>query len=282
MKERLEPTAHAQSMRVETGGPLFSDPNSHRFDAALAQLQAVVDRAPPGHEGEVAKHELALSHAAASQGRSYVGWEHLQAAKRIAVAWMTDEERRFEALTRGEEATQKLKGWRLRTAEAISWGFVRDDGSLNVSIDGLRALMELLDGSAQNRHFTMHLVRRQLLVVGALLLSAVVALLFVDVSSHLRGALLGVTGALMSMVLVLRKPALSAIPELRASLEISLLRPVLGATSGLVISLLLKAGGTATDGAVFVAACFLAGFSERFFLSRLEDAVGEKRAEKEE
>lgn len=282
--EDFEPTAQATSLRVVSGGPVVADPNMHRFDAAIGTVRAAIERGvPETHERKTAEAALRRAHDAALRHQLYVAWEELQRAQRLALTWYSEPELRLELAARWEEAQQKLSKWRLAHARHLVTGHLVEapEGFVKAPLlDAVQRLSEMLDANSQNRHFRIMLVRQQLQFIGVMLAVTVGVLLLLSwkLSEHvwLLGALFGVAGALMSMALMLRDPPAGAIPEMRASHEISLLRPVLGAACGLMMAFLLQSTtGTESLTALFVGACFLSGFSERFFLSRLEAVVGE-------
>jgi hypothetical protein len=153
------------------------------------------------------------------------------------------------------------------------------------SIVQLRALMELIHQSSQNKQHKIELVRAQMRVTLFLLSAAIAAIVFARVTSSsnaldiLMPVSFGVLGALLSMIFGLGSMSSGRrIPELRSALEINLMRPLIGAGSALVVALMLDTGfvnlGSQKAGTALVFS-FIAGFSERWFKDKVDKIAQE-------
>ncbi|HYN82287.1 MAG TPA: hypothetical protein VES88_12350 [Gemmatimonadaceae bacterium] len=92
--------------------------------------------------------------------------------------------------------------------------------------------------------------------------------------------LLGALGGALSAVRSTSGGSDRKIPESRFAAPITFLRPIIGASAAIGVALLLQAGvGKLGDGSkiALLAAAFAAGFSEKWFLSLIEQVTsGEK------
>lgn len=91
------------------------------------------------------------------------------------------------------------------------------------------------------------------------------------------GALIGFFGGLMSIAFALSKSDRTLkIPMIRSALSIQTLRPVLGAAAAIPVVFLVKAGfiDMGDKGYMALASlCFLAGFSERWFIEKIDASI---------
>jgi hypothetical protein len=148
-------------------------------------------------------------------------------------------------------------------------------------------VMRLLQTTSQNMYHKIDQLQSQityatifLVVLVVMLLSGAAIRIYLDWSSGvertlLLGTLMGLTGGVLSLAFtVTRSDASAKIPAMRTSFEVACIRPFIGAAIALPVILIFESGVInipATDKFWVVAvACFLAGFSERWFLGLVE------------
>jgi len=154
------------------------------------------------------------------------------------------------------------------------------------SAETVCAVMLQIQTHSQNHYHKLDQLERQISVAAAIL----VVLVFVSMvgasfgpdlcssgTSHmlLVGMLMGLFGGVLSLVFsIIRTDTRARIPAMRASLAVAFIRPFIGAAIALPVLAIVQAGVIQVKGAdlcwVVAAACFLAGFSERWFLGLTE------------
>jgi hypothetical protein len=280
------------------------DPHSTRLRAARIALgnaiQAVRDRqtAPtPEAQAMLARvAELyARANAAAERGDRYVAYDCLQQIECELVVAMSDEERWALGCLYAEEARAKLGAWRAAAAERLADRVLQSAPS----VVALQALMRNVHMAAQNRRHKLQLIEAQTPVMIGLAVASVGLLAawalfggfdWLSVDSYtvtpgmwlVTGVLFGYFGGVVSMLFRQYGGRLKgSIPELRHAWLITAGRPVVGAAVAIPIVLLLQAGllnvGEVTP-ALVLGACFVGGFSERWFVGRLEKLEGRGRS----
>jgi len=230
---------------------------------------------------------LARATEAARAQRAYVAWDCLQQIERERVLAMSDDERRAEmALTLAESRTL-LSGWRQDAAEALAASARGHAPPVAV----LQGLMRNVHAARQEQRHRIALVRQQLPALAMMLIAAVAffglwALLGgfdwlarddVEVTVGMilvSGVLMGFFGGLVRFAFNWLRADLSArSPDLRTQRWLSLARPMIGAAVAVPIVLFVEAGlinlGQLSP-ALVLALCFLGGFSERWFVARID------------
>jgi len=230
---------------------------------------------------------------AAHRRNAYQAWDLILQAHRLLVARASSERQRCLFETLSQEATEKLGGWRKAAAtELIKKG----------PTDGvLVCLMDLVHQESQNQQQKIELMKEQCVAVLVLLIPTLASLLALAHARYfewafsstfedsnlgamlLGGFTIGLFGALMSVAFALSKADTSAkIPRLRGSFVVMFLRAVVGAAASVPLVFLVQGGFIHLGDAgpmVLLAACFFAGFSERWFIDRLDKAAASINAD---
>jgi hypothetical protein len=222
---------------------------------------------------------LKLAVAEATRDLS-VAWDYLHQFDREAVQFMGDGERAALWTCLEAEANEKLSGWRKEAATAL---IAAHQGIATPPPSVTSALMRRLHDAAQNefrkidRQQTMLLRGALSLVLAVAVLVGAGKVLFGEDSAQVAmGSLAGLVGGVFSVVhWAARADRKVKAPEFMASLETLWIRPAVGTMLALPTRAVLRTVGHATPhwGAVF-AFCFLAGFSERWFLGLMERLEG--------
>jgi hypothetical protein len=267
--------------------------------AAETQLALVVSRrADPARVASCrallseATLALASRRLGLASPREYLAWDCLEQFDRQLVYLLPEEE--LAALWRSlrAEASEKLWGHRLKAVQEIAAAV----GTSPPPVAAVAEVLRHLHTASQNQYHKMDQLRRQIAYVGAFLLVLVLGLLvetrlgfFAHYSPTLDhalqiGTLLGLVGGLLSVAFtVARTDEKGKIPALRASFEVAVIRPFIGAALALPVVLLVESKVVTIAGVEPVwavgLACFLAGFSERWFLGLVEGLEKRTRAE---
>jgi hypothetical protein len=204
-------------------------------------------------------------------------WTLLLEADCIALEALTDEELQAKAAMLREEVRDKLSAWR----ESGALRVLGDPGT-RASLAGTQEAMRTLNGHFHNQYFKLDLVESQVLWIGVVLLVCLVAVfvaswrsvrpLDVYTSVLAWSMLLGAIGGALSAAQSLTEGSKKRrIPEQLADTPVTLTRPIVGAAAGAMAALLVVAGvasiGAKNDQLAPLCAAFVAGFSERYFLS---------------
>jgi hypothetical protein len=233
---------------------------------------------------------LARATEAARAQRAYVAWDCLQQVERERVLAMSDERRAEMAVALAESRTL-LAGWRQDAAEALAASARGHAPPVAV----LQGLLRNIHAARQERRHRIALVRQQLPVLATMLIAAVAffglwALLGgfdwlarddVEVTVGMilvSGVLMGFFGGLVSFAFNWLRADLSArSPDLRTQRWLSFARPMIGAAVAVPIVLFVEAGlinlGQLSP-ALVLALCFVGGFSERWFVARIDRIAG--------
>jgi|APFre7841882590_1041340.scaffolds.fasta_scaffold09422_1 hypothetical protein len=234
---------------------------------------------------------LARAAEAARVQRAYVAWDCLQQIEGERVLAMSDDERRAEMALALAESRTLLSGWRQDAAEALA-ASARGHAP---PVALLQGLLRNIHAARQERRHRIALVRQQLPVLATMLIAAVAffglwALLGgfdwlarddVEVTVGMilvSGVLMGFFGGLVSFAFNwLRADLAARSPDLRTQRWLSFARPMIGAAVAVPIVLFVEAGlinlGQLSP-ALVLALCFLGGFSERWFVARLDRIAG--------
>jgi len=234
---------------------------------------------------------LARASEAARGQRTYVAWDCLQQIERERVLALSDDERRAELALVLAESRSLPAGWRQDAAEALAASARGHAPPVAV----LQGLLRNVHAARQERRHRIALVRQQLPVLATMLIVAVAffglwALLGgfdwlarddVEVTVGMilvSGVLMGYFGGLVSFAFNWLRADLSArSPDLRTQRWLSFARPAIGAAVAVPIVLFVEAGlinlGQLSP-ALVLALCFLGGFSERWFVARIDRIAG--------
>jgi hypothetical protein len=238
----------------------------------------------------------AVTHAQAK--RAYVAWDCLHQFDDSMIGAMTDEERAECWNSLRAEAGAKLRGWR---AHAAARYLRRDPPTKSPTVAEARELHALLAASSQNLQLRLATFEtRTVPVLACVLIAVVLAALAVACYVLREHAALatwatplllaigaGGLGGVLSMTFTLGKVDLAQrIPAVHLQFLTTLIRPLLGAVAAIPVMVLVKSQWVAVAGlkgslAVFVG-CFLAGFSERWFLGLMDrmDGAGKEASDK--
>jgi uncharacterized membrane protein YidH (DUF202 family) len=285
---------------ARVGGTYAGDASATHLEAALVdtsrRLQALRERLPqPSAEQRdmLARGDalLARASAAARDRRPYLARDCLQQLDRELVLALTDDERRAAMALALAESRAALAGWRQDAAEALA-ALSRGDAP---SAAVLQAVMLNLHEARQQQRRRAETIRQQLPMLVVMLGLAV--LFFsawgllggfdwlarddVEVTVGMMlvsGVLMGFFGGLVSFAFSwVRFDIAARLADRRAQRWLSLARPAVGAAVAVPIVLLVEAGlvnlGQLSP-ALVLAVCFLGGFSERWFMARLDRIVG--------
>lgn len=251
---------------------------------------------------------LTLARDAANANDVASGYEYLNIAEREAVFLMTRMERKVRAQSLRTEArnTDKFRNsWRIQAILSLleagradnSTGTIAAERDIDVLPEALAEAVAHRNTLDRNSHRKTDKVRWQLawlgFIVGSLVL---IALAFVircplptdpnKMNLLAYGIYLGLLGGFVSSAITQRTADRKArVPEIEVSFYAALARGFLGAATSIPVYLLVKAGlitvgnteSSFTWGLLLL--CFLAGFSERWFLNAVTSVAPEDRRE---
>jgi hypothetical protein len=230
---------------------------------------------------------------AARAGQAYIAWDCLQQIERERVPLLSEEQRRAELALVVAESRSHLDGWRQLAAEILA-----TTGSETPGAAALQALLRNVHAARQERRLRQALVRRQLpvlttMLVGTVLFFGLWGLLGgfdwlarddVEITVGMMlvsGVLMGYFGGLVSFAFSWMRTDLSTRgPEQRTLRWLSLARPMIGAAVAVPIVLFFEAGLVNVgefSPALVLALCFLGGFTERWFVARIDRLAGGRR-----
>jgi hypothetical protein len=257
------------------------DADQQRLDAALVDtaraIRAARDGTPAAGEALLARCDALLQYAreAAGAKRQLVAWDCLHQIERELAAAMDEPQRRAALATYRAEAA--ALGHSHEAIDALAGE--RDGGA---TVADLQALMRSVHAARERRYYGAELARRQVTVLTALLVAAVVFftgwalaggfewILQEDIEVTLammlvNGVLFGFLGGLLSLVFGLLRGRAGGSGGVWAA---TLARPFVGAAVAIPIAFFLQSGllnlGNVTP-AFDLALCFVGGFSERWF-----------------
>lgn len=229
--------------------------------------------------------------------REYLAWDCLAQFDRHIVFLLGPAERAALWESLKAEAEKKLDGHRKEAVKELSkkGSAALDPGAKDAAppAEVVSEVMRLLQTTSQNTYHKIDQLRRQIDYAGILLMVLVVALLAGTVvrirmgwsgdvdGALLLGTLMGLIGGVLSLAFSVTRSDVSAkIPAMRSSFEVARIRPFIGAAIALPVILIFESGVINIPGAqkywIAAVACFLSGFSERWFLGLVEKA--EKKA----
>jgi hypothetical protein len=288
--EERKSATQATSPRARRG------PHDERLDAALdaaelrlTQLErTIVSSTDLERQGLAKDGRRCLDRAseAASAGAYYHAWDALHQFDAEWLRTLDDAGREARWRTLCAEAATKLQGsWRATAAAAL----IEHVGKTPPSAAAVRELHAHLVAAAQNQQHKLALLGARsermtillALVVAAVTAGSAIALMtgMRDAEPWARTLLLamaaGALGGILSMSFqIFRTDLKGTIPTLRFAWVLSLMRPLLGATVAIPVVVLIQSGVVKFDGVRWpldvLVFCFLAGFSERWFLGLME------------
>jgi hypothetical protein len=247
--------------------------------------------------------EIDMAKRAANKGMVGSGYEHFHNAERESVPGMNSEERRARAMTILREAADKKfqSPWRRSAVYDLLGEKPLSDGSLPSGAANalLQVSKELLMESIlhrntgdRNRHRKLDRLRWQLsslsLLIAFFVVAAVVAARYLDWAGVLdlslfpEAVFLGSLGGLLSAALSARKSnQYATVPEIQNDWYLTVARGMTGGAVAIPVYVLVKWGIIAIPKGdhgpwdlLFL--CFLAGFSERWFLGVVGSAASGK------
>lgn len=251
------------------------------------RLRTIVD----GHYAPslvaIIRGHLDLARDACEKGQTNIGYQSFLAAERAAVAVMSPSERTARLVSMREEARQKLQGsWRGDALERL----VGHDSEISVA--ALQEALFHLHSRSQDVYRKIDILRQQLTFLGmilAILVFAVVVLARVDYINVVNpnayemlplAVLFGALGgSLSAFISATHTPPEAKIPDAQRTGVISMVRSLIGGAAAIPIYILLEGRlitGISEDvpAAALLGFCFLGGFSERWFISRIESLSG--------
>lgn len=264
------------------------------FETAFARYQ--IDAAKGGIDHawvEGCKTQVANAKRALERCDVASGYQSLLNAEREAVPLMPADEIQARVISLRNEVTAKLAGsWRGDSASLLLEGKPEE-----VSAEAIREAMFHRNTHSQNIYRKIELLRRQLTFIGGLLVALLLIAIVVGASGGLAaleqkdpaiGSLLtfaiymGVLGGTLSAAIsVSHTDTRAKIPDVQRTRLVTLARSALGGTAAVAVFLLIQGNvvnvmtaSTTPWGVLFF--CFLAGFSERWFLSTLNTFTKEK------
>jgi len=243
-------------------------PERKRLESDVEMWKARVD----GKEPRVAKL-LDLAADEAGSGDLDNGWKFLHQAQRIALEGSSDAVLEAVRVALREEAT-KVPEWR-KSAVVKLLDMKTKEGTVKA--------LELAHEHSDNVYIRNRLMRRQMSFVFGVLAFAVAAFIFalksapeisekgMTAGSACRALLLGTIGACLSAMLTFANTSTEqSIPARLANVYITVTRPLIGATSGLVGLLMLTSGVLNLPIVSGWVVPFLFGFSERLLFGALQ------------
>jgi hypothetical protein len=218
-----------------------------------------------------------LNSAQARQADLNAAWTLVMHADCVLLEALTDAELRARATTLREEVDEKLTNWRKKGALRLL-----KQSAANPSLVDVQEALRMLNEHSDNVYVRFDLLADQILRIGLVLLASLIVALIASANGIIPLAaytsmlgwsmLLGAIGALLSAARTLSNTSRrQKIPEQLADTPVTLMRPIIGAAAGTLAAILVLAGvasiGAKDDRIAPLVAAFLAGFSERFFLS---------------
>lgn len=285
----LQRNARSRVLRVPFWQVLRA-PERKRLDAALgvfgAQLRTATLAASRGEAWALATLELfARAEHEATAGDLDGGWQYLHEAQRHAIAGLSESAVASALLTVTREANSKLSGWRQAAVRDL-FAQLDDTSPLDLRRTVLSAALRIRDEHSDNVYYRHRLLRRQMTVVGLVLMllglgffavlhaRPVVAVPFTNgqpltLSSMLAALTMGGMGACFSALTTFATSTTEmSIPGHLANVAITVTRPLIGAVSGIVAVLLLHSG-VVDFGRFSLLVPFAFGFSERLVMGVL-------------
>jgi hypothetical protein len=268
----------------------YSEPRQ-RLEAEITRTRAELQRRAGDEKWR--SYATALCHdaeKAMNQGHGEAAWALLLESRRALVHLLDADERKALVVSLKCE-THKAGDWRGKAMKELL--AANPDGAF------LAEAILHLDSALANKMRKRRSRRNELVIAAFTLVGAVVAIVVVllisPVTTNRLGPesaifadralvglslLFGVAGACVSTVQRVSKRPWRDVPDERAALMASVVRPASGAASGLVVLAAAQAGLVGQNVSGVLLAAFAGGFTERFILRFLPDD-DEKGAKKE-
>lgn len=238
----------------------------------------------------VDKAKLSLQEAekALENGDIEKGWRLLNEAELLAIYGYDDNRLKNAAKATLKEAKSKLKDWR---KEAVQEILKEDIINCGLEAEDLFVAREILKEDNNNMHLKNNLLQGQIVVLTMIALICLLAtILFLPSTpsdSILQNhsylfivAIFGALGGSISGVTSINKASKEEkVPEMVLNYMITVLRPVIGASSAIVVVLFLVSGlmniGDATNLSreLLLSVAFISGFSEKLLLKIVEKTI---------
>ncbi|HKW49584.1 MAG TPA: hypothetical protein VJN70_19160 [Gemmatimonadaceae bacterium] len=265
------------------------DARLQRLDTSIADFDrdftSRATRADADAVGRNVRGFLMDAHSAWKADQLDKGWALLHNAQRTAISSYIDEDVSALVPALRGECDEKLRGWRRSSASEL----LGKPGT-QPSRQNVQQAMKLLHEDSDNTYHKLELVREQLRLLVPILVVALLVFAAAVTFGQYRIGELQATDMLLIMLLGALGGALSAvrstagsrdrkIPERLFASPITFLRPLIGAVAAIGVALLLQGGvGKLGDGSkiALLSAAFVAGFTERWFLSLIETATASK------
>ena len=237
---------------------------------------------------DIAKLSLREAEKALENGDIERGWRLLNEAELLAIYGYDDERLKNAAKATLKEAESKLKDWRKEAVQEILKDDIIDCG---LEAEDLFVAREILKEDNNNMHLKNNLLQNQIVALTMIALICLIVTIFVLPStpsdSILQNrwylfivAIFGALGGSISGVTSINKASKEEkVPEMVLNYWITVLRPVIGASSAIVVVLFLASGlmkiGDATNLSreLLLSVAFISGFSEKLLLKIVEKTI---------
>lgn len=249
-------------------------PERKRLESDIEMSRARIDKTDP----RVTKL-LDLATDEAGSGDLDNGWKFLHQAQRIVLEGSSDAVIDAVRVALREEAT-KVPEWRKSAVVKLL--------DMKTKESTVKAV-ELAHEHSDNVYIRNRLMRRQMSIIFIVLACTLVALISalrwspevtasgMTAGAACRAVILGTLGACLSALLTFSSTSTEQnIPARLANVYITITRPLIGATSGLVGLLMLTSGVLNLPIVSGWVVPFLFGFSERFLLGALQGSSGKE------
>lgn len=276
----------------ESRGLLDGGARLRRPASAVETRRAALDERRELHgEGAMSAESIRLLGKASDAARRADldgGWALLLEVERSELPGYSEGELAARVVSLRNEAGEKLRGWRRAAASELLGA---EDGHMP-GLDEVQEAIRIRNEHFHNQYHKLELLREQLRILAPILVAALVLFAAIVgirgfVIGQLAGRdvvlvmLLGALGGALSGVRSLAGDKHRKIPERLYDWPVTLMRPVVGAAAALGVALLLQASVVQIgDGQLLalLAAAFVAGFSERWFLGLIESVTADAPA----
>lgn len=213
------------------------------------------------------------------------GWKILLEAARMEIPALGRGELNARAEALRYEAEEKLGSWRKNAVVNLLRPFEEDDGDLEKRRDRLALATWIRDEDSQNHTYKIGLLRRQLTILGTIILAVVLEIWWLVRSQALplgetitRDPKITSSAEILSLVILFgtlggassaaistaRMRTKARIPEQLVHWRVTVIRPLLGAAAAILAYVLfLSSGAFQANVGTLLLFAFAAGFSER-------------------
>jgi hypothetical protein len=245
------------------------------------------DQNKRGPWAEKARACLREAEKALTEKHIECGWRLLNEAELLAIYGYDDERLKNVAKTTAEEANSKLKDWRKDAVAKILTTNVLNAPTAN----DVFVAQEIIKENNNNMHLKNNVLENQYVV---LFIIAMICMFFtiitlpfvpsVSVSqNHLYlfviGIIGGLGGAISGITSINKASKEEKVPDLVLNYWVTVLRPVIGASSAIAIVLFVLSGlftignVTTISRELLLSIAFISGFSEKLLLNVVEKTV---------